>query len=537
MDQIEIYTLLFGIIIAVGILFRKALAPISLLLLVTGMLLSFLPSFPYVTLQPQLVLDIFLPLLIYVTCAELSWRDVKINLRPIALLSIGHVLFITFLTALVIHTLIPQIGWPLAFVLGAVISPTDDVAIVPIAEKIHLPRRIVTILKSEGMFNDATALILFRFSLAAVVTHQFSTVSAISSFFIILIGETAYGLILGYIIGELRLRIKEPKLQILVSILTPFLAYLPAERLGGCGVLATVVTALVIGHKYGEHFSPEVRLIGRSVWTTLEFAVQSILFLLIGLDMRFIMDRISSIPPASLALYSSAIIAVVIIGRFLWVFPATYLPRILSRTLRKRESYPKWQYSFILSWAGMRGGISLAAALAVPSLPTTLDGANPRDLLIFLVFCVILATLLIQGLTLPWILQILGIHTHGQREKYREHLTELSARIKMTKAVLYWLNEYKEQIKDNPRFLDEVKFHIREYRMSKNRLEQRLKNPDNTSIKERSSELKDVMFLTSQINEIERKELSRLWHENIINHTTRNKLLHMLDLRSKHALE
>lgn len=536
MDQIEIYTILFGIIIAVGVLFRKVLAPTSLLLVITGMLISILPNVPYVTLKPELVLDIFLPLLIYVTCAELSWRDVKINLRPIALLSIGHVIFITFLIAVVIHTLIPQMGWPLAFLLGAVVSPTDDVAIVPIAEKIHMPRRIVTILKSEGMFNDATALILFRFSLAAVVTHQFSTASAISTFFIILIGETLYGLALGFIIGELRLRIKEPILQILVSILTPFLAYLPAERLGGCGVLATVVAALVIGHQYGERFSPEVRLIGHSVWTTLEFAVQSILFLLVGLDMRYIVERISSIPPSSLALYSATIIFLTIVGRFLWVYPATYLPRILFPTIRKRESHPRWQYAFVVSWAGMRGGISLAAALAVPSLPATVDGANSRDLLIFLVFCVITATLLMQGLTLPWILQALGIHTHGQREKHRERIAELSARIKMAKAVLYWLNEYKELVKDNPRFYDEIKFHIREYRMLKNQLEAKVKTP-HPAAQQDTAELKNELLLSNQIIAIERKELSRLWQENAINHTVRNKLLHMLDLRSKHLSE
>lgn len=272
MDQIEIYVTLLCVIACVCWIFKKVPIPMPLILVMAGMLLSFLPVLPEVNLKPEIVLDVFLPLLVYVTTAESSWRDVKTNIRPILLLSNGHVLFITALIAVTVHAFIPELGWPMAFVLGAVISPPDDVAIVAIAEKINLPSRIVTILKGEGLLNDAVALILFRFSLVAVITHQFSAIEAISSFFIIVIGETAYGLFLGYVIGEIRLKIKDPMLQVLISIITPFLAYLPTERLGGCGVLATAVTGFVISYRYLERLPRRLELL------VVQFGRLSVLF-------------------------------------------------------------------------------------------------------------------------------------------------------------------------------------------------------------------------------------------------------------------
>ncbi len=534
MEQIEIYVVLFSIVVIIGQIFSKSPVPISLLLVITGMLLSLLPNFPHIELNPNLVLNVFLPILIYKISSFSSWKDVKKNFRPIALLSVGHVIFITFLVAIIMHTLIPQMGWPLAFVLGAVISPPDDVAIVSIAETIRMPERIVTILEGEGMLNDATALVLFRFALAAVVTHEFSAVHAVSTFFAIIIGETFYGLLLGYIIGEIRLKIRNPVLHIIASILTPFLAYLPAEQLGGSGILATVVTGFIVGNVYAVRFTSDFRLISRAVWPALAFAIQNLLFLLVGLDMRSILESISSISTGHLMLYSIVTISVVIIGRFVWVFPAAYLTRFLFPSIRKKDPYPPWQYPFVISWAGMRGGISLAAALAIPALPALIDGTSPKDLLVFLVFCVIMATLLLQGLSLPWLLKILGMHKHGQREKYDEHITELSTRLQMAQAVLRWLHTYKEQITDNLKLLAEVKLHIREYRMLRTQLRERIASHDGSLVHDEKAETLNEIFLLSQIIEIEREELLQLWRQEKINLTVRNKLLEQLDHRSKH---
>lgn len=533
MNHLDFILVLFGVIAIIGIIFRKSSIPLSLYMLITGMLLSLLPFIPRITFSPTLVLDVFLPLLIYEMTQDTSWREVKFNLRPILLLSIGHVIFITIAVALVIHSILPELGWPLAFVLGAVVSPPDDVAIMPIIEKGYLPQRIVTILKSEALFNDSMALILFRFSLLALVTHQFSLVSASSNFIAIIIGETLYGLFLGYTLGSIRIRIEDPKVQMITSLLTPFIAYIPATKMGGCGVLATAVMGLVISHQYFYKFSPEARLISRSVWGMVGFAVQSILFLMIGLDLHFILNGISAIPNQDLAFYGSAVVLTVIIGRFLWVFPATYLPRFLVPSIRKEDPSPPWQYPFIISWAGMRGSISLAAVLAVPHLAQYVFGASARDLLIYLVFCVILATLLIQGLTLPWLIKLMGVTTIKQQEKNQEDLAELTARIKISDAVLEWLNEYKHTAKPNHTLTEEVKFYIRKYEITKKQFQERMKEHTSEKDPAETIQTKEGILLGCEIIKLERSILSKLWHQDEISHAVRNKLLLEMDHRSK----
>lgn len=536
MEQIAIYISLLVIIIFVGVIFDKATVPSALLLVIAGMLLSFIPLFSQIELSPTLILNIFLPLLLYQISSFASWKDVRKNFRPIALLSVGHVIFITILVAVVIHHLIPQLGWPLAFVLGAVISPPDDVAIVAIAEKIHMPNRIITILEGEGMLNDATALLLFRLALATVITHQFNPIHAFSTFFLMVIGETLYGIILGNIIGKIRLHITDSKLHMLASLLTPFLAYLPAEMLGGSGVLATVVTGFVIGEIYATKFTPEFRLLSRSIWPTLSFAILSFLFISIGLNLKIIIQGISSIPLAQLFLYGMTIVLTVILGRFVWVYSAAAIPRLLFPSIRKKDPFPPWQFPFIISWAGMRGAISLAAAFAVPSLPIVAGIGNPKYLLLFLVFCVIIATLIIQGLTLPYLLKILGVDKHGQQEKYSDHILELKTRLKLSKSVLRWLKVYKEEIVGNERLLDEIKIYIRNYKMTRKRLKERLESHHGIIEHDDEIELREAVFLSSQIIELERKELLRLWKEEKINLIVRNKLLEELDHKVKHIV-
>lgn len=534
MGQTDIYIALLGICLIVGLIFNKTSVPVPLMLVITGMILSFMPSMPEITLNPSLVLDIFLPLLLYPASAFLSWKDVKVNLRPIILLSIGHVFFIAALVAVTIHTLIPQLGWPMSFVLGAIVAPPDDVAILSIAEKIKFPYRVSTILKGESMLNDATALILFRFSLAAVFTHRFSLSHAVSAFLLVVLGETAYGFFLGHLIGQIRSRIRDPMLQMTASFLTPFLAYIPAERLGGCGVLATVITGLVIGNQYLERFTPEIRLTARSVWTSMGFVLQSLIFILVGLNFQFTLQSISAIPISDLIKYSSLIILVVIIGRFIWVYPSAYLPRFLFPSILKKDPYPPWQLPFLVSWSGMRGVISLAAVLAIPTLPIRVDGANPKDLLLFLTFSVIVATLLIQGLTLPWVIKILGLHAYGQRENYNEHLAELTARAKIARAVLHWLLEYKKEITNNEILLAKVNLRIREYRLRRKQLVAVLENHRGTEAHDERLEQQESGYLSAQINELERNELLKLWHKNKISYSVKTKILQQLDHRFKH---
>jgi Na+/H+ antiporter len=531
MEQVEAYLCMFAIIIVIGQLFRNSSVPIALILVITGIVVSFIPFIPKFSINPDVILDFFLPLLIYEGSAFTSWRDIKKNIRPIAVLSVGHVVFITVLVALTIHWLIPELGWPLSFVLGAVVSPPDDVAIFSIAKNIRIPERVFTILEGEAMFNDAAALILFRFALAALLTHQFSLIQASGSFVLVVIGETAYGLLLGNILGRLRQKLTNPVIHIMASLLTPFLAYIPVVKLGGSGVIATVITGFLVGNYYSLRFTPEFRLISRAMWPALAFVLQGILFLLVGINIEAIFAGIASIRFATLGYYSLAVIIVVIAGRFIWEFIiADLIPRFLIPSLRKKERSLSWRYQFLISWAGMRGSISLAAVLSVPFLPNMMSGVNPRDLVILLVCSVIIATLILQGLSLPWLIKIMGVDKDGTREVYNEHIAELSAQIKMTRSALRWLKNYKGEIKNDANLLDEVKTYIRQYKMLLRQLKDSMAKHDQETLQHaEAEEITNKSCILSQVAEVERAELLKLWRMEKINLATRNKLMGRLD--------
>lgn len=530
MEQFTLYLILFGIIVLLGHAFQKTNIPIALILVIAGMLLSFVPFFPVINLEPELVLDFFLPLLVYEICSFSSWRDMKKQFRPIALLSVGHVFFITIIVAISVHYFIPQLGWPFAFLLGAIISPPDNVAIVSISEKIKIPERVFIILEGEGMFSDAAALTLFRVALVATVTNTFSMKYAVSNFVLMIVGETLYGLLLGTLLGKLRAKIPNTTLHVILSFLTPFLAYIPAVKLGGTGVISTAIVGFIIGNQYTLRFTSEYRLISLALWPTVAFAIQGLIFLLVGLDMRSTFMRISTIPLETLLLYVCSMLFIVIVGRFVWVYGAViFLPRLLFPSVRKKDPYPPWQYPFIISWSGIRGGISLAAALAVPALTLTVNGADARDLLVFIVFCVIVVTLVIQGLSLPYILRKIGIDKVGQSERYTEHLSELQARSQMIQSALNWLEKHRAKVKDNPEALKEVLLHVHEYQMLKKEFESRIMDHDGSSGHDEHEEMKKKLSLMLQVVEVEREELLKMWRAEKINLRTRNKLLTTLD--------
>jgi monovalent cation/hydrogen antiporter len=530
MDLLIIYLILFSIIVIIGQLFRKSTVPTALVFVITGMLLSFIPFFPEIHLNSILVLNVFLPFLVYEICAFSSWRDMKKQVRPIALLSIGHVIFITCIIAVVIHALIPQIGWPLAFVLGAIVSPPDDVAIVSIAEKMHIPERIFIILEGEGIFNDAAALTIFRFALAAAITHQFLFGHVFLDFAVMIIGETLYGFVLGHILGKLRTKISNPMLHLIAALITPFIAYIPIVKLGGSGIIATAIMGFVIGNQYGIRFRSDYRSAGITILPTIAFAMQSAIFLLVGLNMHSTLIRISSIPLQSLFIYVTAIAAVVIIGRFIWVYGfVIFLPRFLFPSLKKRDPYPSWKYPFIISWAGIRGGISLAAALAIPTLTFKINDVDIRDLWVFIVFSIIFVTLILQGLSLPLIIKKLGIDKIGESERYTEHLSELQARVAMINAALRWLHEYKQGIKYNKKLAAETDMSIYEYQMLKKQFESRILDHEGQLTHDERSELREKLSLLCQVIEVEKTELEKLWRENQVNLKTRNKLATILD--------
>jgi CPA1 family monovalent cation:H+ antiporter len=403
--------------------------------------LGLIPKLPKVRLEPELVFLFVLPPLLYPAALFTSWRDFRANLRPIGLLAIGLVLFTTVAVAYLAHH---YMGMPLAagFVLGAIISPPDAIAATAIAERLSVPRRIVVVLEGESLVNDATALVAYRVAIAAVITGSFSMPHATAQFFLVGFGGNAVGLLVGWLAEQFHKRVDDAPIEITVSLLTPFAAYLLAERLGVSGVLAVVTTGLYLGMRMPELLSYRTRLQGGPFWDTLEFILNGFVFLLIGLQLPEVLGTLSghAISVQRLVWYALLISLAVIAIRILWVFPATYLPRLLFKSIRRRDPYPSWRHVTIVAWTGMRGVVSLAAALAVPLVMQNGSPFPARELILFLTFVVILATLLLQGLSLPLLIRGLGIQDDRSMEK-----EEREARLKANQAALEKLNEIAEK--------------------------------------------------------------------------------------------
>ena len=428
-----------GLLLAVAIfalLARKFHIPYPILFLIGGLILGFIPKLPKVRLDPELVFLFFLPPLLYPAALFTSWRDFRANLRPISLLAIGLVLFTTVAVAWLANYFLKL---PLAagFVLGAIISPPDAIAATAITERLNVPRRIVTILEGESLVNDATALVAFRFAVAAVMTGSFSLPLATLQFFIVGIGGILIGLAVAWLAVRFHERVDDAPIEITVSLLTPFVAYLSAERLGVSGVLAVVTTGLSLGWRMPELISYRTRLQAGPVWAIVEFLLNGFVFILIGLQLPEVLRRIhehSEYSFRELVGYALIISVALIVIRILWVFPATYLPRLIFKKLCARDPYPNWRHVSIVAWTGMRGVVSLAAALA-------LDINFPdRDLILFLTFMVILATLVVQGLSLSTLIRWLGIKDDGSVER-----EEREARLQANRAALARLNEIAER--------------------------------------------------------------------------------------------
>jgi Na+/H+ antiporter len=439
----EVAEIFVGLLLAVAVLAlvaRKLTIPYPILFVIGGLLLGLIPKLPKVRLDPELVFLFFLPPLLFPAALFTSWRDFRENLRPIALLAIGLVLFTTVAVAYLAHYFM---GLPLAagFVLGAIISPPDAIAASAIADRLKLPRRIVTILEGESLVNDATALVAYRFAVLAVVTGSFSLAGASGQFFVVGIGGILIGLGLGWLAEQFHKRVDDAPIEITVSLLTPFVAYLMAERIGVSGVLAVVTAGLYLGWRLPELLTFKTRLQGGPVWEMVEFLLNGFVFILIGLQLPEVLRALSgnAIPIPRLVWYALLISLAVILIRILWVLPAIYLPRLIFKKLCKHDPVPKWQHVTVVAWTGMRGVVSLAAALA---LPDTIRGGAPfpgRDLILFLTFIVILVTLVVQGLSLPPLIRWLRIKDDGAVEK-----EEREARLKANQAALDRLNEISE---------------------------------------------------------------------------------------------
>ncbi len=428
------------IIAAVSVAAARAKTPPAILLVLTGVGLALIPGLPTVAMAPNFVLLVVLPPVIYSSSVAMSWREFKFNLRPISLLATGCVVFTTIAAAAAAHWLL-GLPWSEGFLLGAIVSPPDAVAPLAIARRMRLPRRILVVLEGEGLANDATALVLYRFAVAAVSVGSFSLREALTTFAVITVGEIAWGLLVGWSMLRLRRWVREPRIEIMLSLLTPFIAYWPPEQLGGSGVLATVVAGLYISWNGLRLISAATRLQGIFFWDFLIYLIEGMVFLVTGLQARALMNHFGDRSVLDLAASAFIVCGVVVIARFAWMFPATYAPRWLLPQLERTDPSPPWQWPFAIAFTGIRGIVSLAAALAIPL--TVEDGrAFPhRDLILFLTFSVILVTLVGQGLLFPAVIRALGLANAGHREYDAERRHTFAARRGAIRAALARLGD------------------------------------------------------------------------------------------------
>ena len=403
MHTFELLLVLVAASVALAYAADRLHVPLAVALVFGGIALAFVPGIGTVELDPELVLALFLPPLLQVSAYHTDWPAFRSNLRPILSLALGAVFFTAAAVAVVAKLLVPGLPWWAAITLGAIVAPPDAVAAAAVLKLVKLPKRIVTVLEGESLINGASSLVLYRFAVAATLAGTFSLGEGVFQFFIAAIGGTLAGWIVGRAAMWIFARLEDTLLDITVSLLAGFVAYFLAEQMHVSGVLAAVACGLVLGRQQHAAFTGETRLGMATVWGFVEFVFTALVFMLIGLQLRDIVERLEGYDAKSLSLIALAVSSTLIVSRFVWIFPATWLPLVLSRTTRNADPMLPWAYPTILSWAGMRGVVSLATALA---LPVRFPG---RDIIVFLAFCAIFATLVLQGTTLGWVIRRLGM--------------------------------------------------------------------------------------------------------------------------------
>ncbi|MEU6088004.1 Na+/H+ antiporter [Streptomyces sp. NPDC047085] len=436
MDVLPLLLLVAGSAAVAGAA-RRTPVPAPLLLVAAGLAVSYVPGVPDYTLDPEVVLPLLLPPLLYTSASDSSYLDLRAQLRPVALLSVGYVLFATVVVGWAVHLLVPGMPLPAALVLGAVVAPPDAVAATAIARRVGLPSRITTILQGESLLNDATAITAYKVALAAAIGEGATWAGGIREFLIAAVGGVGVGLVLMAPLHWLRTHLKEALLQNTLSLLIPFVAYGVAEQVHASGVLAVVVVALYLGHRAWE-VDFATRLQEEAVWKMVAFILESAVFALIGLQLPVVLKGLGASEGPRAAWYAVALFLVVVLARFVWVYPAAFGPRVLSERVRQREDNPTWRGAMVTSWAGMRGVVSLAIAF---SIPETVHGGQPfpqRNLILFLTFTTVIGTLVVQGLSLPPLIHLLKF---PGRDQQAETLAEANAQAQASRAAETHLDE------------------------------------------------------------------------------------------------
>jgi Na+/H+ antiporter len=504
------------------LLAERTQIPYPILLTAGGTLLAFVPGVEHFELDPDIILVAFLPPLLYGAAFFTSVQDLRANAGPISFLAIGLVVVTTVTVAVVAHAFVGDLSWSAAFVLGAIVSPTDPVAATEIAVRSHAPRRLITIVEGESLVNDATGLIAYKFAVAAVVSGSFSLYAAFGDFLLSAVAGIAIGLLVGYGIAFLRKRLDDAPTETALSLLTPYLAYLPAEALGVSAVLAAVTAGLYLGWRSPELVTPSTRIQITGFWELLVFGLNAVLFVLVGLQLRTVLDGLDGYSTLQLTGYAAVVVGAVIATRMLYVFPFNLAARVLVRKLPRRtaDEPPDLRLTALLGWSGMRGSVSLAAALAIP---LTTDAGTPfagRDLIIFLAYAVILVTVVGQGLTLGKLIEWAGVH--DDEETVAEQ--EARARIAASAAAIERLDE----LRDAEWVREETRTRMRSfYEFRIRRFEAQIDEDDDGAIEQGSQA---YQHLRRKVLEAERAELIRQRNRGDITDDIMRRLERDLDL-------
>ncbi|HTW24622.1 MAG TPA: Na+/H+ antiporter [Candidatus Baltobacteraceae bacterium] len=516
-----IVLVLLILVVAFAALAKRLAVPYPIILVIGGLILSLFPRTPHVELDPEMVFLVILPPLLFSAAWVTPWRDFRYNLVSIAMLAVGLVGFTVFGVAAASRWILPGFDWRMGLVLGAVVSTTDAIAATSIASRLGMPKRITQILEGESLLNDATGLLALEFTTAMLVTGNTPSVfEGVGRLLYLIFGSIAIGLIAGKLIHMLVVNIVDAPIEITISLIAPYFAYLAAEGARASGVMATVACGMYLGHKSSLFLSTGARLTGEAVWETLEFILNGFVFLLLGFQLPYIRASIHTHHLGKLMLLGLLFSGVVILLRFIWVYPGAVISYAIRRKFfHQAETVPSKPALFIVSWTGMRGVVALAAAISLPKVLDSGAAFPGRNLMIFLTFCVIFVTLILQGLTLPALIRRLGLAGIAGRNEEEEE-----ARQDMVKAALAYLEHCREDATEETAAVYEEL--IRLYR-------RRLNTLVNDKSAERGSRPEDYQLwreLSQQVRAVQRATVLHLRNENKINDETMRLLERELDL-------
>ncbi len=520
MEHFEIFlAALFVSVAGLNVLARRINVPYPIPLVIGGVLIGLLPGMPEIELDPDMVLLVFLPPLLYSAAFFSDLRAFRDNARPISMGAIGLVLATAAGVAVVAHEVM-GFNWAMSFALGAIVSPTDPVAATSIMRNVGAPRRIVNLIEGESLVNDATALVAYRVAVAAAVGGTFSVVDAGLEFVGAAVGGVAVGLAVAWVIAQIRRRLEDPVTEITISLLTAYAAFIPADELGLSGVLAAVTCGLYLGWRAPDLISPETRLQAFGTWEVLIFLLNATLFILVGLQLPVIVDGLEGTPAGEVIGYSALVCATVIGMRFLWLFTMPYVIRALDRRESQRERRVGIAPRIVFGWSGMRGAVSLAAALALP-LETDAGAPLPdRDLILFITFALIFVTVVGQGLTLPALIRRLGVVEDGSELEEEE----LRARYKAAQAAIERLEELEDEDWTRNETLERMKGL---YEFRQRRVETRAGKIEDDGIEDRSQAYQRVVH---EVASAQRAELVLLRNRGEISSDVMRALERELDL-------